>query len=81
MVGYVYIVDEILGDGVLDDKIVEVKGTEQNACYLKILRNLCNKNIAPADAENEFDNQDDNPYQYDEGWHNRRHHENSGQIG
>jgi len=38
MVGYVYIVDEILGDGVLDDKIVEVKGTEQNACYLKILR-------------------------------------------
>lgn len=38
MVGYVYIVDEILGDGVLDDKIVEVKNTEQNACYLKILR-------------------------------------------
>jgi hypothetical protein len=38
MVGYVYIVDEILGDGVLDDKIVEVKNTEQNACYLEILR-------------------------------------------
>ena len=57
MVGYVYIVDEILGDGVLDDKIVEVKNTEQNACYLEILRNLCNKNIAPADTENEFDNQ------------------------
>lgn len=38
MVSYVYIVDEILGDGVLNDKIVEVKGTEQNACYLEILR-------------------------------------------
>jgi hypothetical protein len=56
MVGYVYIVDEILGDGVLYDKIVEVKNTEQNACYLEILRYLRNKNIAPADAENEFDN-------------------------
>jgi len=54
MVSYVYIVDEILGDGVLDDIIIEIKDTEQDARYLEILRYLSNKNIAPADAKNEL---------------------------